>query len=673
MFIERIAVKNFRSILAEELYCDDLTALVGANGTGKSSFLRALELFYATSPKIDSEDFYDSDTTQDIIIAITYTSLSKEAKNRFSKYDQGGKLTVERVFKWNDGKVQITFHGSSLQNPTFEKIREGLLIKDRGATAKGEYNKVRELKDYSSLPAWTKIADVEQNLATWESKNPDKCSYARDDGRFFGFNEVGQGYLGRFTRFLYIPAVREASDDASEGRGSALTDLMDMVVRSVLAGKEEIQKLQEETQEKYEEMVKPENLKELGALAGDLSKTLQSFVPSASVDLKWLPADPIKIDLPKADIKLVEDKYPTAVHRTGPGLQRAFIMTMLQHLALVRSSVEAEKDKAGETAGDVSQEKDRVGNILPNLMLAIEEPELYQHPNRQRHLSNVFLELAKGSTPGVADKTQIIYSTHSPLFVGLDRFNQIRLLRKVDNGSTRPRVTNVVGTTLDTVANNLWVLDGKKGEPYSGETLRSRLHAIMTPIVNEGFFADKVVLVEGSDDHAAIMGMAKAMGIEIESTGITVVPVCGKRSLDRPALIFKEFGIPVYILWDADGGKGETAGICEKCGKVLDGRPDPLDNHRLLKIVGEKGEDWPSCQGPNFCCFKTDLETTMCEEIGKEVYEEIVSECQKEFEISKRKHAIKNPYVISAIIHKAKEKGKMSPTLEKIVKSIRDL
>ncbi len=58
---------------------------------------------------------------------------------------------------------------------------------------------------------------------------------------------------------------------------------------------------------------------------------------------------------------------------------------------------------------------------LPNLVLAIEEPELYQHPSRQRHLASVLLNLAEGALPGVAKNTQVIYTTHSPLFVGLDR------------------------------------------------------------------------------------------------------------------------------------------------------------------------------------------------------------------------------------------------------------
>jgi len=46
MILHSVDVKNFRSILKETMLFDSATALVGANGTGKSSFLHALNIFY---------------------------------------------------------------------------------------------------------------------------------------------------------------------------------------------------------------------------------------------------------------------------------------------------------------------------------------------------------------------------------------------------------------------------------------------------------------------------------------------------------------------------------------------------------------------------------------------------------------------------------------------------
>ena len=47
---------------------------------------------------------------------------------------------------------------------------------------------------------------------------------------------------------------------------------------------------------------------------------------------------------------------------------------------------------------------------IPNLVLAVEEPELYQHPSRQRHLASVLRRLAEGSISSVAHRTQVVYT-----------------------------------------------------------------------------------------------------------------------------------------------------------------------------------------------------------------------------------------------------------------------
>ena len=55
MLVKTVTVKNFRCAKDGVLNCEKLTALVGANGSGKSTFLRALQLFYDTNPRIDRE------------------------------------------------------------------------------------------------------------------------------------------------------------------------------------------------------------------------------------------------------------------------------------------------------------------------------------------------------------------------------------------------------------------------------------------------------------------------------------------------------------------------------------------------------------------------------------------------------------------------------------------
>jgi len=123
MIIREVHVKNFRSILDALLPCDCLTALVGRNGAGKSSFLRAFEMFYDSSAKVTAEDFYAEDTSQDIEIAITFAELTAEEQGFFSAYIDNNLLTVLRVFSLAPGRKSGTYHGMRLQNPEFGGVR----------------------------------------------------------------------------------------------------------------------------------------------------------------------------------------------------------------------------------------------------------------------------------------------------------------------------------------------------------------------------------------------------------------------------------------------------------------------------------------------------------------------------------------------------------------------
>ncbi|MEW6657173.1 MAG: ATP-dependent endonuclease [Thermodesulfobacteriota bacterium] len=210
-------------------------------------------------------------------------------------------------------------------------------------------------------------------------------------------------------------------------------------------------------------------------------------------------------------------------------------------------------------------------------------------------------------------------------------------------------------TTLDEVAEIVWKADGESGPKYTEATLLPRLQAIMTPWMSEGFFADVVVLVEGEDDRAAILGVSKALGHDLESRGFSIIPCGGKTNLDRPAAIFRQLGIPIYIIWDGDKEEKD---------------PRPEDNHRLLRLMGQAIEDWPCQTHGQFACFARNMETTLREEIGPENFDTWLGECKKDLCIPKKKHALKNPQVLSIIINKAHESHKNCKTIETIIDKI---
>lgn len=641
--IESIHVQNFRCIRNEELPCKKLTALVGPNGAGKSSFLQALNVFFNPNAKCTEDDFYDRDTTQDIIIRITFSDLSTEEMEKFGKCLRDGKLAVEKVLQWSSGKLEQKYYGTIRKNPEFEPFRLA-----NGPQLKAEYTKLKQDK-YESLPSYTKKDLAEKELQKLEEAHPEECSdQQREEVHFFGYKGGGLASIEQYTRFIFVPAVRDASEDATDASGTPLMEIMDLLVRSVLEQREEIVELQERTLRQYREIVDPDKLGELQDLEQGLNDTLQTYIPDAGIKLSWRQSD-IDIPMPKADIKLLEHNYLSSVERSGHGLQRAFILTLLQHLALAQS-VMPDTAEGTETGEHETRDHKLKG---PNLIIAIEEPELYQHPCRQRHLSRILHGLTEAATGA---SVQIIYSTHSPLFIDLARFDSIRILRKAENSqSGKPKHTNVTYATFDQVVRRLEKIDKKSPGTYTRSQLEARSLTLMTPLMNEGFFADLAVLVEGEGDRVAILTVAEEMQHDLDAMGISIIPCMSKSNLCKPAAIFYYLAVPFYIIWDSDHHKHP--------------RTNHKDNHKLLRCCDQEVEDWPDNICDRFACFKESLNLKLRTEIGETLYDGVVAGCKNSLNL-KGRDVEKHPQVIREIIAEAYQKGKRSQTLESIVDHI---
>jgi len=640
MIIKSIRVQNFRCLKDVTLFCDPLTVLVGRNGAGKSCLLQALQLFYEPNANYDESDFYANNTEEPISVTITFKNLTSNEKELFRPYIFGNTLTIEKVLMYPPSGRNQKYFGWKLRNPDFEPFRQA---KGRSGLSDA-YRELKKNKKYRSFPPYTNKEKIETILTEWEESHPDQCEKSKDEGQFFGFKEVGESRLERFTKFILVPAVQDAAEEASETRGSIIKKILDLVVRNTLQSKPEFVKLRESIKEEYGDILNPNKIPELQELAKQLTSTLKSFVPDAEVGLSWEPRLDIDLPLPPACIRLLEDGYPSPVNRTGHGLQRAFILTMLQHLAYAQATQLTGKEKE-----ELS---------MPNLIIGIEEPELFQHPDRQRHFAKTLLKLSEGRIEGVSENIQIIYCTHSPLLIDIERFDQIRIFRKVDVNEKLPKQTMITYTTLDDVAKMLERACEESENTFTGETFRQRLHAIMTPQMNEGFFSKLVVLVEGVRDKALILGTALALGYDFESMGISVINCNGKHNIDKPFVIFKSLGIPVFAIWDSDFDKEKDR---EKTIKF---------NREMCRLCEYSVEDYPHVISKDFACIKTNLEKTFREEIGLELFNRALQKYCREHGLGKGKYAIENPTTISALVTRFHGLKVKSKTVEDIVEKI---
>lgn len=641
-------IRHFRSLRNVAVEFGAHTALIGGNGAGKSSILKAVERFYSTARQLDADDYFGRDQTQPVEIELTFGNLTAQEQEILESRVREGRLVVTRVFDGSAGSGR--YYGSVLQNADFANIRA-----QTSATAKRDAYKALKAENaaYSDLANAGSATAVDDSLLAWEVAHAGLLTLQRDDGQFFGFQNASRGALQRHTAFVFIPAVREASADAADGKATAIGRLLELIVRGAILQRDDVQSFKAEMTSRYQDLVAPENMPELGVLADRLTADLKGLYKDAAVGLAWREVAEFPVPLPVADVSLSDDGFGGPVDRQGHGLQRAFIFTLLQYLARTSSETPEVKDapEAENASGGQQQPQ------APNLILAIEEPELYQHPTKQRHFAEVLRGLSSGTLPGVEGVTQVAFACHSPMFVSLGKADEIRLVRRTSCAESEFKECELKSLDLGEVARTLEKGWNKPAGSYTAATLVPRLHILGTELA-EGFFANGVVLVEGRSDKAALSAVARLMGRSFESAGIALLSAEGKENLDRPLVIFRSLGIPTFVIWDCDEGtqrvKPQTDIALARLCQVTDNIQQPS---------GTKVEDY-------FAHFAVTLEKTLKEELGDELHAACLTAACEPFGITPSTDTQKIPEVVYQTLLAANAKGAEFPTLKAMVRAI---
>jgi putative ATP-dependent endonuclease of the OLD family len=651
MILRRARVQNFRAIRDLEVEFGPHTAMLGGNGAGKSTILRAIDRFYASNSNVDSDDFFGRQTDVPIRITLTFADFSTDEIERFGNRIENGEMSVTRVFEYGAVKNSGRYYGIARQYPPFTEIRAI-------ASAVERRQRFNELAANLKIKSAKSAAEVDLYMKEWESENSSECVLTEDDGQFFGFANVGRGNLRKSTSFVFIPALRDAHAESLDSRGAAISQLMELVVRSAIQRRSDIKSFQERISAEYNELMDPARLPELKGLSQELSDTLQFFYAEADVDLQWKTSEGISIPMPNANVLLSEDGFGGPVDRKGHGLQRAFIFALLQHLAKAGSVNTPSVEDAGTNNGEHSQATilSKTAQLdMSGLILAIEEPELYQHPTKQRHLAKVLNQLSQGVVPGVASRTQVIFASHSPLFVSIDRFDEVKIVRRIEMEGRNVKEVRCFSSNLEAIVNDLEAAYEVRPGTYSVTGLRGRLH-IIGPEMSEGFFAEKVVLVEGVSDRAALMAAAQLNGVDLEAQNIALLCVDGKSKMDRPAAIFNRLNIPVYAIFDCDVRQNDRSNI--------------KANRAIQRLMGATVPvDAATCVSYHFACFEEDLEHQIKQDVGTNIFDIEVKSVQEKYSIQ-RDDVLKTPAAMLEVLLSMDKMGVRSTTLDCIVAAI---
>lgn len=628
MIIEEVTVRHYRAIEEAKLELGRLTYLVGRNGAGKSTFLSALGAFFGTTPVTGAADFYAYDTTRPIEIAVTFAELGPEAEIEFSKYVRDSRLGVTRRFGFDGSRVTDAFYGVAAQFPGFAEIR--------AFQGRERIDSYRSRRLEFGLPTATSVAAVDRELANWELANPDRVDLDQDDGRFFGYRNVAAGKLDKYIDFVLVPAVRDAAADAGDGRDSALRRLVDAVIRRSVALEAPLAELRQRLSRDYDDLLRLPDLA-LGDLQDRMSRSIQRFAPGTSVDLRWGSAPDVRIPEPSPVARLTDDGFTGDVGSKGHGLQRAYLMAALQALA----EVEASRVAAPPEDAEASSPR--------GLLLAVEEPELYQHPAQARFIARTFESLT--ADPGA--QVCVLACTHSPIFVDVRSFDSLRRVQK-ERAAAGPIVV-VKQASLDQVAERLRDVH-RRATPSTGAALKPALVALMNPYVNEALFADFVVLVEGEEDKALLeAALPRQVGwAEVETIAFAIVPVRGKTLLDRMSAILGLLEIPHFLVFDRDGENRDQSAEARRWNQVLG---------HLAGVAAPEAMPTTST-GDRYAVFAPTVTDVVEQEMGPAAWVALRDAVCGDLGIEIHKNVTKNPEVVRRMLERAAMAGMSSPSLE---------
>jgi putative ATP-dependent endonuclease of OLD family len=226
--------------------------------------------------------------------------------------------------------------------------------------------------------------------------------------------------------------------------------------------------------------------------------------------------------------------------------------------------------------------------IAGDIILILDEPESHLHPLAQKWLSRMITKMA---TAGL----QIVITTHSSNFIDLLNIEGLYLLRKDGLATT------IVNHSSKTLYDHC-MATGANSEKTKEETVVPFYANHSTNHILNGFFAKKIVLVEGLTEELALPIYLDRVGLDVNKEGIEIIGVQGKGNLAKWWRLFILYGIPTFVCFDNDN-KHDKQGEQRKDSLKAIG----IEDAELSGII--ETTDWAISNA--YCVFGVDFETTM--------------------------------------------------------------
>lgn len=300
------------------------------------------------------------------------------------------------------------------------------------------------------------------------------------------------------TNIQFIPAIRSEKDVYS-----VINELIE----------DELSRITDPKYVEAQEYIKSVQMEKLNELSGRIKKPLETFMPQIkSINIQMEDRTYHSMFYRRDASIYIDDGVKTNLEDKGDGIKNLTTMAVLSQ----------------------TDTTDRI--------IIVDEPEAHLHPEAIHYLRKVLYELA--------DKNQIIISTHNPIFI--NRFD-IRSNIIVENGKATP-------------ANRI-------------DEIRKCLGVMMSDNLA---YSDYVIVVEGLTDKSIITSLIQEntdLHPLIQNNAITVHAVGGTNNLKAELFALERYMCKYLVLLDNDEAGKNAAKEAQQCFGV--------DSSQFRFFIGE--------------------------------------------------------------------------------------
>ncbi|MBM7556306.1 ATP-dependent nuclease [Halanaerobacter jeridensis] len=230
----------------------------------------------------------------------------------------------------------------------------------------------------------------------------------------------------------------------------------------------------------------------------------------------------------------VGDNTGKSLNELGDGLQYSFNI----FLYILDLLIKLKTNKKEEKFNNILINDDEGNRYLP-IVIALDEPEIHQHPYRQRALikgikriidnkNEDFIKLLEELFEIDGLIGQVFVVTHSPNIL-LNNYKQITRLYKVND-----KVNVKCGRNID----------------FNDKTHKHLIRSFM--YIKEAMFSKAVVLVEGDTEFGALPVLIERIGYDIDEESIGIIKLDGAGSVLRCMKLYDAYDIRAIAIIDKD-------------------------------------------------------------------------------------------------------------------------